>query len=170
MLLLIFSVQIVPGFGKSEVFYTWAVTIFSVGEVVGAFSAPTLSKHLPYRLSFAIGALASLVAFLFYSLAPSVWFILVARFFVGVNSGLLVPLVLTYLVETSTEVYQRQLELEKEQTGRDVSRTSTEPAGTENPLKHKLFTVYNFFSTGTSILLLGGVIINVANGYIIIIL
>ena len=147
--------QIVPGFGKSEVFYTWAVTMYSVGEVVGAFSAPPLSKHVPYRLSFAIGALASLVAFLFYSLAPSIWFVLVARFFVGVNNGLLVPLVLTYLIETSTDVYQRQLELEKEQTGGDVSGTSTEPTATENPLKHKLFTAYTFSSSGTSILLLG---------------
>ena len=64
------------------------------------------------------------------------------------------PLISTYLAETSAEVYQRQLELERLQRADDDS-TKSELAGTVNPLRDKLFTAYTFCGSGTGILLLG---------------
>ena len=132
----------------------WAVVMYSIGELVGAFSVPFLSKFLPFRTSLSIGTFACLVDFLCYSLAPTAWFILVARFFGGINCGVLLPLISTYLAETSAEVYQRQLELERLQRADDDS-TKSELTGTVNPLRDKLFSALTFAASGSNILLLG---------------
>ena len=132
----------------------WAVVMYSIGDLVGAFSVPFLSKFLTYRTSFSIGTFSCLVAFLCYSLASTAWFILVACFFAGITCGLFMALLSTYLAVTSVEVYQRQLELERLQRADDDS-TKSELTGTVNPLRDKLFTAYSFSGSGSGILLLG---------------
>ena len=149
--------QIVPGFGRSEEFYTVAVTMYSVGELFGALISPLVYKFLPNRFSFLIGSLCVPIAFIIYCLAPSAWFILLARLIVGSNAGLIFPLVSIYMSETSILENHRVKMIAKQEHGDLVaeksSRASVESA--ENPLRDKLFAVITVSGSGTNIILLG---------------
>ena len=45
------STRFWPGLGESEIIYAWAVTAFSIGEVLGASLAVFLTQCFPYIIS-----------------------------------------------------------------------------------------------------------------------
>ena len=136
----------VPGFGASETMYLWAVIMYSIGQLIGAFTAPTLIRLLSFRYAIFLGAVASPLGFLFYSGAPSAWFILIARFFIGVNVGMLITMVPAYLSETSTYVYLKlkELEAQKQETCSPNVKIKVTENSKENPVKDRIFTVHIF--------------------------
>ena len=131
----------------------WAVTMYSIGELTGAFAAPTLIRLLSFRYAIFLGAVTSPLGFLFYSGAPSAWFILIARFFIGVNCGTLTTIIPTYLSETSTFVYLKQKELELQE--QETSNMKIDQNSNENPVKDRVFAVHIFAMSSSFIIAQG---------------
>ena len=118
-----------PGLGQSETFYAWAVTLYSLGEFVGAMGAGFITKLLPYRLAFLLAIAMCPLGYLLYSLvtAAHAWVVLVARLCIGMNAGLLLVLITTYLGETATRVHKSMPQ--------------------DGSLKDKLFVYYSLVSS-----------------------
>ena len=121
-----------PGLGQSELFYAWAVTLYSLGEFIGAIGAGFITKFLPYRLSFPLGIAMCPLGYLLYSLATAAhaWVVLIARMCIGINAGLMLVLITTYLSETATKV-----------------RKSMPQSHKDSSLKDKLFVCYSLVSS-----------------------
>ena len=130
-------------------FYTWAVTIFSVGELTGSLISPVVYKFLPNRFSFLIGTMFSPLGFVLYSFAPSAWFILIARLFIGINCDISIAVASAYMSETSVIVYQREKKQQSSEAG------GSRKTSTENPLRDKLFSLLTFSATSGPLLVLG---------------
>ena len=139
----------------------WAVTMYSFGELAGAFAAPTLIRLLSYRYAIFLGAVISPLGFLFYSGAPSAWFILIARFFIGMNSGILMTITPTYLSETSTFVYLKQKELEIQEQETSSPDKKVEIVQNENPVKDRVFAVHIIAMSSSFIIAQGKVLLAV---------
>ena len=115
-----------------ESFYSWAVTMYSLGELLGALIAGCITQFVPYRHSILLSALLLAVGSLFYATTTQGWMVLIGRLCAGLNAGFGLVLVTAYLGETATEV---MAEREKRGGKRDHS------GGT---LKDKLFLWYSF--------------------------
>ena len=97
-----------PGMGLSEYFYSWAVSMYSVGELVSAPTAGFATKYIPYRYTILLSSVSLAVGSLLYAVAVQGWMILIARLFLGINLGSGIVLVTTYLGETAIEVTSRR--------------------------------------------------------------
>ena len=137
----------------------WAVAIYSVGELLGGLISPVIYKLLPNWLSFLIGTLCVPIAFIIYCLAPSAWFILLARLIVGINSGIIFTIVSIYLSETAILVHHRERMIVKQECGGSVAEKASSflVESTENPLRDKLFAVFTLIASGSNIALLGNI-------------
>ena len=99
----------VPALGESEAVYAWAVTMYSFGELFGAVLAGPVNRVLPYRLCFLFGALLCPLGYIVYSSAQAGWMVLLARFVIGLNCGFILTFITAYIGETTTELYESQL-------------------------------------------------------------
>ena len=135
----------------------WAVAMYSFGELAGAFAAPTLIRLLSFRYAIFLGAVTSPLGFLFYSGAPSAWFILIARFFIGANCGLLVTMVPAYISEISTYVYLKlkELEAQKQETCSPNVKMEVDENSEENPVKDRILSVHIFALSSSYIITQG---------------
>ena len=86
-----------PGLGQTEHVYTWSVTFNSIGSICGGLLGGVLASTIPYWHSFLQALLFNAVGFLIYATAMHGWVVVVARFFVGVASGLQQALVYAYI-------------------------------------------------------------------------
>ena len=84
------------------------MTLYSLGEFVGAMGAGFITKFLPYRLAFLLAIAMCQLGYLLYSLATTAhaWMIFIARLCIGMNAGLLLVLITAYLGETATTVHK----------------------------------------------------------------
>ena len=132
-----------PGLGLSEVFYSWTVSAYSIGEIFGAPVAGYMTKYIPYRYTIMLTALTLAVGLLLYALTIQGWMIIVARLLIGIHTGFDLVLVTTYLGETAIEVTAK-----REAVGgkRDHSGAT---------LKDKLFIWYSFVTNGSYLSALG---------------
>ena len=119
-----------PGLGQSESIYSWAVTMYSTGELAGALVAGQLIKYVPYRhaILWACGAL--IFGSLFYGIAVTGWMVLVGRLLIGIHAGLGIVLVTSYIGETTTELSAK---MDAKQLRKKKGKT----------LKDKLFVWYS---------------------------
>ena len=126
-----------PGLGLSEVFYSWTVCVYSIGEVVAAAIAGYMTKYIPYRYTILLAALTLAVGLLLYALTVQGWMIIVARLLIGVHTGFDLVLVTAYLGETGTEVAAK----------REAAGGKRDHDGAT--LKDKLFIWYSFVTNGS---------------------
>jgi len=75
--------QVTPGLGGSEFFYSWVVTAYSIGEVTFGFVYAYLFNAVPYTYIFLSLIMSYILGSLLYAVASRGWMIWVARFLVG---------------------------------------------------------------------------------------
>ena len=121
-----------PGMGLSESYYSWAVSMYSIGELIGAPLAGYMTKYIPYRFTLLLSALLLAIGCFFYAMTLHGWMILVARLLIGLHTGIGVVVVTAYLGETGTEVTAK----------REAAGGKRDHSGTT--LKDKLFLWYSF--------------------------
>ena len=121
-----------PGLGLSESFYSWAVSMYSIGELIGAPLAGYMTKYIPYRFTLLLSALLLAIGCFFYAMSLYGWMVLVARLLIGLHTGIGVVVVTAYLGETATEVAAK----------REAAGGKRDHSGAT--LKDKLFLWYSF--------------------------
>lgn len=90
-----------PGLGKSDYFYSWAVSIYSIGELLAGLGSIFLTTSLPFFYSIPLTCLSAAAGGLIYALSMAGWMVLIARFLGGICAGLGVVLVNTYIANTT---------------------------------------------------------------------
>ena len=75
--------QIFPGLGQSEFFYSGVVTAYSIGEVTFALVYAYLFHVVPYTYIYLSLLMSYILGSVLYAVASHGWMILVARFLVG---------------------------------------------------------------------------------------
>ena len=133
-----------PGLGQSESFYSVAVTMFSIGEVVGALGAGKILQLFHYRQCFLCGLFLCVAGYLLYALTNAMhfWMILVARFVIGISASSLRAFEIAYIGETAEQEAAKQHQPEQKQhSGAGRCKRS------KKTLKEKLFVIYSFAST-----------------------
>jgi MFS family permease len=93
-----------PGLGLSETWYSWIVSIISVGELAGAVATSVLMRKV--FIKFLMLANLSLCAFggLLYGVGKYGWMLLIGRFFIGYYIGAVTVVLRTYVGETCSTV------------------------------------------------------------------
>ena len=98
------STRFWPGLGESEIIYAWAVTAFSIGEVLGASLAAFLTQCFPYIISPLVASLLYMLGGVLYALAVQGWMVIVGRFLSGFACTILTVLIMSYIGEIGTKV------------------------------------------------------------------
>ena len=132
-----------PGLGLSELFYSWTVCVYSIGEILGASVAGYVTKYIPYRYTILLAALTLAVGLLLYALTVQGWMIIVARLLLGVHTGFDLVIVTAYLGETAIEVTAK----------REAAGGKRDHSGAT--LKDRLFIWFSFVTNGSYLCGLG---------------
>ena len=146
------SLQVPPGLGQSEFFYSWVVTAFSIGEVTFALVYTGLYNVVPYTYVFLSLIVSYILGYLLYAVASSGWEILVARFLIG---GLSV------LGESAFYVYVAEREVDYEIAYYATRGRMDDVDGSKKPksLKEKMYA-YRTVGTGTAFLIGTGTLVS----------
>ena len=123
-----------PGMGLSEYFYSWAVSMYSVGELISAPLSGVATKYIPYRYTILLSSISLAIGGLIYAVAVQGWMILIARLLFGLNVGSGIVLVTTYLGETAIKVT----------SAREAAGQIRKKDNGGATLKDKLFIWYTF--------------------------
>lgn len=108
-----------PGLGESDMFYSWAITIFSVSALVISPIAGVLPRFITYRLSILLFLLVFIVGSLLYAQAVEPWMILVARFLLGIFDGASPILLLSYASRSASIIVDaRKNDLKEQETNK----------------------------------------------------
>ncbi len=99
MLQFYLPLQFQPGLGKSEFFYSWTITVYSIGEVVFAPIAGYATVWIPYWCILMIGVLAHTLGYLIYSFSTSGGMILLSRLLTGAYGGIIETIAYSYISE-----------------------------------------------------------------------
>ena len=94
-----FSLQILPGLGRSEFFYSWTITIYSLGEVIMAPLAGYSTRIVPYWYILAIGILMQMFGYIIYAVGSAGWMLLLSRLLTGGYSGIIETISYSYVSE-----------------------------------------------------------------------
>ena len=94
-------VQIRPGLGLDETFYAWAVSAYSIGELLFALAFAAAVKYFRVKTMTLIGLLCIIVGSAVYGSASAGWMVIVGRFLQGAYFGGQSALLRIYLGETS---------------------------------------------------------------------
>lgn len=86
-----------PGLGESDYFYSWAVSVFPIGEVLMSLVAAYLSTAIPYRYTIPLTCCIAAVGGLVYALAIHGLMVIIARFLFGTTNGLSLVLAQAYI-------------------------------------------------------------------------
>ena len=90
-----------PGLGDTEYVYSWIVTAYALGEVVGAAVAGLLTMLLPYYITIPIGCVVHIIAGFLYALTINSVMIFTARFLMGFFAGYALALLSGYIGESA---------------------------------------------------------------------
>lgn len=98
-----------PGLGQSEFTYSWVVTIYSIGELIGAIVGGLLSSVLTYRFNIFLVNIILLIGGVLYALASQTWMIITARLLMGIHCGLGLVLLTSYIGVTTDQIEKQKL-------------------------------------------------------------
>lgn len=122
--------QVEPGLGESEEFYSWVITVFNIGAVLGSLSAGLLLKWMPYW-HLLLGSLClHTLGYILYAIASSGWAIMLSKLMSGVYIGAEMTLALAYFGESSSDYKEAVVKL-----GKDERKA--------NQMKHRLFALHS---------------------------
>ncbi len=115
------NLSIRPGLGESDMFYSWAITTFSVSALLISPIAGVLPRFITYRLSILLFLLVFIAGTLLYAQAVEPWTILVARFLLGIFDGASPILLLSYASRSASiiDARKRDLYIKKQQTNKE---------------------------------------------------
>ena len=117
------------GLGESEEFYSWVITLFNVGALIGAILCGFLVKFIPYWHLILLSLLAHTIGYVTYAVTYEGWLIMVSKVLSGFFIGAEMALALSYFAESSME-YEDLLR----KLGKRTSGTS---------FRNSLFAVHN---------------------------
>lgn len=113
--LLFAPVQLEPGLGESEAFYSWVITVFNVGAIVGALSGGLLLKFLPYWHMLLASLFLHTLGYVLYAVATTGWLVMLSKLLSGVFIGAEMTLALAYFGESNVNYREAIIELGKEE-------------------------------------------------------
>ena len=95
--------QVEPGLGESELFYSFVMTCVFIGSIFGGLVSAILVKYIPYWYLFLFFISFHILGYVLYGTATQGWVLIVAMFFVGLYLGAEVTLVFSYATDMSVE-------------------------------------------------------------------
>jgi len=123
--------QIEPGLGLSETFYHWTISVYSIGEFLGAIFAGYIVSRIPFWYSVMLTLLTDITAYVFYATAINGWMMIIARVLAGTYGSLQNVVAFAYFGVS----YPLYLEaLGKEERAKEEQKTTK--------VKDRLFTFY----------------------------
>ena len=97
-----------PGLGESELFYSWAVSVFSISEIMTSLLAGYLSTSVSYIYLIPLTSSLAAMGGLMYALAVHGVMVIAARFLFGATSGFGLVLAQSYIGKISQEKLTRK--------------------------------------------------------------
>ena len=122
--------QLEPGLGESEAFYSWVITVFNVGAVLGSLMGGLLLRWVPYWHLLIASLSLHTLGYILYAMATTGWLVMLSKLLSGVFIGAEMTLALAYFGE-SNSAYRAALK----ETGRGE--------GGANHVKHTLFALHS---------------------------
>ena len=122
--------QLEPGLGESEAFYSWVITVFNIGAIVGALSGGLLLKFLPYWHMLLTSLFLHTLGYVLYAVATTGWLIMFSKLLSGVFIGAEMTLALAYFGESNANYREAIKEL-----GKDEKKAIR--------VKHQLFALHS---------------------------
>ena len=92
--------QIAPGLGQSETFYSWVLTIFNIGVVLGALLAGGLVKLFPYWHVVFFSLLMHSLSYIIYAVSMEIWLIAASKLISGIYIGIIYTISYSYIGES----------------------------------------------------------------------
>lgn len=121
--------QIEPGLGESESFYSGVITLFNIGALIGAIVCGVLVKYIPYWHLILISLMTHTIGYVIYAVTYVGWLIMISKVLSGFFIGAEMALALSYFAESSVEY-----DLLLQDSGKKTSKVS---------LKATLFALHN---------------------------
>ena len=149
-----------PGLGNSEYIYSWIVTAYALGEVVGATTAGFMTTILPYYIIIPAVCVVHVVAGVLYAMIINSIMFFIARFLMGVFAGSVQVLLSGYLGESADMFETMKFAIDKA----DKEQKNEQDSCLEQSFRNKngkrsrkdfLFVVYAFIRASVSPLVLG---------------
>ena len=119
-----------PGLGESEAFYSWVITVFNVGAILGSLSGGLLLKWVPYWHLLLGSLVLHTLGYILYAVASSGWLIMLSKLLSGIFIGAEMTLALAYFGESNSSYKTAIKELGKED-------------GKATRMKHQLFALHS---------------------------
>lgn len=92
--------QITPGLGQSEVFYSWVLILFHAGATTGALLAALLVRVIPYWYLLLFSLITHTVSYILYGMATSGWLIAFSKLLSGLFIGMEKTVTFAYFGES----------------------------------------------------------------------
>ena len=129
-LLTVNFLQVEPGLGESEAFYSWVITVFNVGAILGSLSGGLLLKWVPYWHLLLGSLVFHTLGYILYAVASTGWLIMLSKLLSGIFIGAEMTLALAYFGESNSSYKTAIKELGKED-------------GKATRVKHQLFALHS---------------------------
>ncbi len=102
------------GLGQTESFYSFLISLFNLGALVGAVLCGFLVKVLPYWYLIMFSLFAHTIGYVLYAVTSIGWLIMISKFLSGFFIGAELTLALSYFAESSIEYHRLRLEVDAE--------------------------------------------------------
>lgn len=122
--------QIEPGLGQSESFYSWVITLFNVGALIGGFGTGCLVKFIPYWYLFLVSLVLHTIGYVLYAISYEGWLIMMSKVLSGFFIGAELTLALSYFAESSIDYETAMKKLGK-------------PVDSSETVRNNLFALHN---------------------------
>lgn len=128
----VMSLQLEPGLGESEAFYSWVITVFNVGAVIGSLASGLLLKWVPYWHMVLTSLAFHTLGYIIYAIATTGQLVMLSKLLSGVFIGAEMTLALAYFGESNSSYRTALKDLGREDDERKASR-----------VKHTLFALHS---------------------------
>ena len=105
--------QIEPGLGETELFYSILVSATNVGAMIGGIVSGFFSRSIPYWYLWAIALIFNTLAFIVHCLSYQGWLIMISRLLSGYFVGAIITLSFSYYTMSSEAYIKVKKELGK---------------------------------------------------------
>ena len=106
-------IQIEPGLGESELFYSFLISALNVGGAIGGIASGSLVRFVPYWYLFLTALISHTVAFVIYCLSYQGWLMLISRILSGYFDGAIITLAFSYCTSSSEDYVKLRKDLGK---------------------------------------------------------
>ncbi len=100
--------QLEPGLGETEEFYSFLIAGFEFGGMVGGFLSGILVGYVPYWYLWAIAIVTHILGYIIYCVTTQGWLIMISRLLSGYILGAIVTLCFAYFTSSSEEYVEAQ--------------------------------------------------------------